>query len=208
MSGRPSPARTFPPVSGSRTSTERSCAITIGSLQVLPWSVERITACTNWFGDGCTPEPRARLKTSTSVPSGSTAIWLPIVNRLALRLRMSRGVDQVAPASVVRDSIGSPRNANECSALKSAFSPGLRLRSQTAYTRSALVGSAVIDSLSLKLNGDRSEISVVGSPHVSPPSVDLLTRMAEVSRSALAERLIWYASPLGANVTHGSEARS
>jgi hypothetical protein len=66
----------------------------------------------------------------------------------------------------------------------------------------------VIDSLSLKWKADRSLISVVGSLHVSPPLVDLLTRTAEVSRSALAERLMKYASPLGANVTHGSEERS
>jgi len=66
----------------------------------------------------------------------------------------------------------------------------------------------VIDSLSLKWNADRSLISVVGSLHVSPPSVDLLTRTAEVSRSALAERLMKYASPFGANVIQGSDERS
>jgi hypothetical protein len=49
----------------------------------------------------------------------------------------------------------------------------------------------VIDSLSLKLKADVSLLSVVGSLHVSPPSVDLETRMADVRRSALAERLIW-----------------
>jgi hypothetical protein len=48
----------------------------------------------------------------------------------------------------------------------------------------------VIDSLSLKWNALRSLIRVVGSLHVSPPLVDLLTRIAEVSRSALAERLM------------------
>jgi hypothetical protein len=53
-----------------------------------------------------------------------------------------------------------------------------------------LPGSAVIDSLSLKLKSDVSRMSVVGSLHVLPPVVDLLTRTADVRRSALAERLI------------------
>ena len=70
------------------------------------------------------------------------------------------------------------------------------------------MASAVIDSLSLKWNAERSLISVVGSLHVSPASVDLLTRTAEVNRSALADRLMKYASPSGANVTHGSDERS
>jgi hypothetical protein len=40
------------------------------------------------------------------------------------------------------------------------------------------VGSAVIDSLSLKKRGSESRISVAGSLQVSPPLVDLLTWMA------------------------------
>ena len=96
-------------------------------------------------------------------------------------------------------------------AVRSALSLGKRLRSQTAYTVFGSTGSAVIDSLSLKpgpsVKPETLRARVVGSLHVSPPSVDLLTRTAETVKSALAERLIWYASPFAANVTQGSDAR-
>jgi hypothetical protein len=53
--------------------------------------------------------------------------------------------------------------------------------------------------------------SVTGLLQVSPPSVDLLTSTAvavlEVSPRKLSERLMKYASPFGAKVTQGSDAR-
>jgi len=55
----------------------------------------------------------------------------------------------------------------------------------------SILRSAVMDSLSLKLKADESLRSVIGSLQVSPPLVDLLTKIAEVMRFALADRLIW-----------------
>jgi hypothetical protein len=50
---------------------------------------------------------------------------------------------------------------------------------------------------------------VIGSVHVSPPSVDLLTRIAVVgSLTKFTDRLIWWATPLGLNDTQGSDERS
>src|SRR5207244_1088795 len=180
--------------------------------QVVPWSVERITDSWNWFGDDCAPDPLRSSKMSTSVPSGSTTIWLPTVNSFWFRPRMSRGASQVWPPFVVREKVMSPRiDAAFICPVRSALSLGKRLRSQTAYTLFAFVGSAVIDSLSLKPgpSGKLATLraSVVGSLQVSPPSTDLPTRTADRVRSALAERLIWYASPFGANVSPGSGAR-
>jgi hypothetical protein len=44
---------------------------------------------------------------------------------------------------------------------------------------------------------------------VSPPFVDRLTRIAVAgSLTMFTDRLIWCATPLGLNDTHGSEARS
>jgi len=40
-------------------------------------------------------------------------------------------------------------------------------------------GSAVIEFLSLKLSGSSSSIRTMGADQVSPPSVDLLTSIAE-----------------------------
>src|SRR6266511_1474646 len=65
-----------------------------------------------------------------------------------------------------------------------------------------------MDFLSLKLKSEVSRMRVVGSLQLSPPSVDLATSMAAVLKSAVADRLIKYPLPFGANVTHGSEARS
>src|SRR5919197_195383 len=137
MSGMPSPARTLAPVSGSRTSTGSAFEMVIGLDQCSPLSVERITAWNCVRADGCTPDPFKRLKMSTRVPFGWTAIWFPI---------------------------------------------------EKTFAHGAKIGCAV--------------------SQLSPPSVDLLTRMAEVSRSPLAERLIWYRSPFGAKLSHGSDARS
>src|SRR6266700_6053816 len=73
-----------------------------------------------------------------------------------------------------------------------------------------------MDSLSLKKNGATSaspvfRTSVTGSLQWSPPSVVLLTRtpvpVVEVGPRKVSERLMKYASPVGPNVTQGSEAR-
>src|SRR2546421_4780971 len=73
-----------------------------------------------------------------------------------------------------------------------------------------------MDSLSLKKKGATSALptsrtSVTGLLQVAPPSVDLLTRIpvpvADGGPMKVSERLMKYASPLGANVTQGSEAR-
>src|SRR5438034_1309304 len=48
---------------------------------------------------------------STSVPSGSTAIWLPTVNSFWFPPRMSRAGSQVWPPFVVREQMMSPRIA-------------------------------------------------------------------------------------------------
>jgi hypothetical protein len=52
------------------------------------------------------------------------------------------------------------------------------------------VGSAVIEFLSLKCWAVVSLMRVAGSLQWSPPSVDFATNMAEVSRSAFADRLM------------------
>ena len=74
---------------------EPSFEMSITFDQVAPWSVERMTDWWNWFGECCRPEPFRSSKMSTSVPSGSTAIWLSIVNSFWFRPRMSRAGDQV-----------------------------------------------------------------------------------------------------------------
>src|ERR671937_721508 len=104
----------------------------IGLDQWSPLSVERITAWNCVRADGCTPDPFKRLKMSTSVPFGWTAIWFPIEKTFARGAKIGCAVSQVSPPSVVRANQMSPRNANEWRALKLRFSPGLRLRSQTA----------------------------------------------------------------------------
>src|SRR5437867_1698087 len=208
MSGRSGPARTFWPVSGSRTATVSAFEISMTLDHVSPASVERMTASSIGFGDGCTPDPLNASNTSTSVPSGSTAIWLPIVKRFAPVGLMARGADHVAPPSVVREKNGSPRTAWVRPGNVPWTSLGKVDRSQTAYTYPLRVGSPVIDSLSLKWVAEVSLMRVVGGPQLAPPVVDLDTRTADVSRSADADSEIWYAFPSLSNVTHGSEARS
>src|SRR5438034_4100672 len=126
---------------------------------------------------------------------------------------MIRGGSHVCPPSVVREDMA--RAVKPPSLLCSRFptrnlftSPGGTLtRSQTAYTKRASVGSAVMVSLSLKKRGSVSRMSVTGSLQWSPPSVDLLTRIAVTKFSnRLTERLIWYASPFGGNVTQRRDA--
>jgi hypothetical protein len=95
-------------------------------------SVERRSDSVNWFAEPCLPDPFTDSNTSTSVPSGRTTIWLPIVNTFAFVGMMLCAGSQLAPPFVVRERYASPRKANECSCSNVAFSPGLRLRSQMA----------------------------------------------------------------------------
>ena len=52
-----------------------------------------------------------------------------------------------------------------------------------------------------------SRCSVAGSLQVSPPSVDLLARIALSAFVSLNDSAIWCTTPFGENVAHGSEAR-
>jgi hypothetical protein len=79
ISGRPLPVRTARPVSGSLTASGNHSAMSMGCDHVSPASPESITDSVATWGDGCTPEPWNFWNMSTRVPSGSTAIWLPIV---------------------------------------------------------------------------------------------------------------------------------
>jgi hypothetical protein len=74
---------------------------TIGELQWSPPSVERRTPVNEAFG-ASRPEPLPKWKMSTSVPSGSTAIWFPIVKMFWLG-PICRGADHVPPPSVVSE---------------------------------------------------------------------------------------------------------
>ena len=67
------------------------------------------------------------------MPSGATAIWLPW--KYELDWRIGSAVDHVAPASVVREIIGSPRNANEWKSATGLLPPsaGCANRSHVAY---------------------------------------------------------------------------
>src|SRR5262249_13847017 len=139
------------------------------------------------------PEPLPKCIASTRVPFGSTTIWFPIVNMFLFCGLMSRGVDQVAPPSVVIEKYGSPRNAKEWIAFGPALSLGCRLRSHTTYAVPAWNGSAVTDSLSLntKRVGESSRWIVAGSLQVSPPSVEVLARIADTVCAAFTDRLTW-----------------
>ena len=110
-------------------------------------------------------------------------------------LEIGAAGDQLRPPSVVFENHGVPRKANEWnSAVRSALSLGNALRSHTAYAVPARYGSAVTDSLSLKLTPGidvTSRLMVAGSLQVSPPSCDTLARIAESVLSPAKERLTW-----------------
>ena len=78
------------------------------------------------------PDPCSLSKTSTSVPSGSTVITLPMLNKRLLGRKMALAGSQVWPPSVVLEKMMSPRKAHECWALNPARSLGWRDRSHTA----------------------------------------------------------------------------
>ena len=161
----------------------------MGADHVTPLSVERMTAS---VGLGLNS-----VKKLISVPLGRTTIWLLSVWKLAPGSKIARAGSHVAPPSVVRAKYVGPR-------LPASLS-------HTAYTNRASVESAVIVSLSLKASGP-SRINVIGSLQEMPPFVERLTRTALTepgwSSCPMNEIEIWYAVPSGANVTHGSLARS
>jgi hypothetical protein len=66
----------------------------------------------------------------------------------------------------------------------------------------------VIDSLST--NNEPEPVfsrCKAGSLHVMPPFVDLLARIALSAFVSLKVNAIWWTTPFGENVTHGSDAR-
>src|SRR2546423_13580728 len=90
---------------------------------------------------------------------------------------------------------------------------GETMRSQTAYAKFELFGSAVIEFLSLRTFWLSSRISVVGFPHVAPWFVDRITSMAlgcvaKPPELLTTDRVIRYAVPFGEIASHGSDARS
>src|SRR5438093_11187526 len=89
----------------------RSCvprgAILIGAPQVLPPFFETSAVQRYCWGEGWTPEPRKDIAAIlTSVPSGRTAIWLPVIQMTDLII--GTGVDHVSPPSSVLENIGRP----------------------------------------------------------------------------------------------------
>src|SRR3982750_2507102 len=103
----------------------------MGRDQFSPASVLTITPTNSEFGVGTNPARREPQKTSTSVPFGSTAIWLPRVPRSPSAIGV--GLDQVAPPSVVREKIGTPWESNEGRSIgRLGRPPGELNRSHTA----------------------------------------------------------------------------
>ena len=77
--------------------------------------------------------PLIRLKPSTSVPSGSTSIWLPIVWFIALGSKMGRAVSQLWPLSVLRaNHVGPWKLTDRSNAVALECWLGETRRSQTA----------------------------------------------------------------------------
>src|SRR6266540_2104609 len=88
---------------------------------------------------------------------------------------MMRAGSQVRPPSVVRVNILVPLPPRISKRACRFPDPGGKLpRSQVAYARRGLVGSAVIDSLSLTIPL-ASSIRMAGAPQLRPPSLDLVT---------------------------------
>jgi hypothetical protein len=108
--------------------------------------------------------------------------------------RIGSGTDHVAPPSVVRERIGSPRNANECWSTTGLLTPsaGCVNRSHVAYAYPARVGSPVTDTLSLEMPRlPSSSIRICGGRHVDP-AVDV-TEIAEIPSAA--ESIGWAQDP-------------
>src|SRR5215210_6100909 len=215
-SGRMLSVRCGWPVSGSITSaTKWWSMIRAFRDHVSPRSVERMNAMLNPRDPGgAFLAPWIRSKKSIRSPLGSTTIWLPIVWSIVPGSKIFRAGSQLSPPSVVRLNHAGPRKATLFSnALGGALSPGGDTsRSHTAYTKSESCGSAVRLFLSLSTFGFSSRLSVMGSLHVTPPSVDRITSMAfgyvpNPPGFVSTDRLIRYMSPLGATSTQGSDAR-
>src|SRR5919204_3986633 len=113
-----------------------------------------------------------RSNTSSSSPSGSSTIWLPIVWLFSPGSKILRAFVQLAPPLVVRENQVGPRKGEF--GLVGSWTLS---RSHTAYARFASSESAVIDSLSFRKWGSESSLSVVIGPQVLPWSVDWLTRI-------------------------------
>src|SRR4051812_4901221 len=103
----------------------------IGGDQFSPASVLTIAPTNSEFGNGTSPACLTPKKTSTSVPFGSTAIWLPMVARSPSAIAV--GVDQVAPPSVLREKSGTPWESSDGRSIGSLGRPSGELtRSHTA----------------------------------------------------------------------------
>src|SRR5882757_11167180 len=115
---------------------------------------------------------------------------------------MTEGFDHVLPRSVVRANIAGPK-----AGASGSSSGGSLKRTHVTYALFGFVGSAVIVSLSLEINGSpSSSIAAVTGPQVAPPSCDVLITTAEFS-SPKASALS-YTSPFGAMLTQGLVMRS
>ncbi len=92
-------------MSGLVNRTVPSGATLFGAPQVLPPLVDTSVVQKYCCGVGWTPEPRNSIAPmSTSVPSGSTAIWLPCTKTIDLIIGL--GVVHVRPPSEVIENIG------------------------------------------------------------------------------------------------------
>src|SRR5712692_8544570 len=95
---------------------------------------------------------------------------------------MRRGGAHVAPSSVVRENhAGDERRTCWLASVKI-------YRLQIAYAKPARVGSAVMESLSWPTVGSVSNIKVVGSVQVSPPSVERTTSVPWLALEALNDK--------------------
>src|ERR687887_2864718 len=115
-------ARIGSPVSGSKAPMNRILWITCGADRVAPLSVERIMA--RLAPGALLPDPWNNVNRSISSPLGRTTIWWPMVACSLLGAKMARAGSQVAPPSVVREKMASPRKEKACWALKLARSLG------------------------------------------------------------------------------------
>src|SRR4051812_35455988 len=139
----------------------------IGSDQVAPPSVERITATLNDARPLLPLPPLLRIRSKPSIrtpaagPAVGTTIWLAIVWFFWPGSKIDLPSVQVRPPSVVFENIVGPRKAGETlKALGFAFSLGETSRSQTAYATFGAVGSAVTVSLSFRTVVDASKRAV------------------------------------------------
>src|SRR5262249_43052664 len=130
------------------------------------------------------------LKKLTRVPSASSRIWWSVLVLLAPALSIARAGSHVWPPSVVRENM--------------LVLCGFWKWVHETYAICGLLASVVMEGLSFVLYLPSSSTIVVGLLQVSPPSVDLLTRTALVSKSESVPRHVTYTSPLVAKEPQGS----